>query len=276
MVVVRKFKEAEITNNSLAYHDAYINMPSSFHVSKSKPSTRDCSPAKISMKIVDNCYDLIPKINSIHKNQFHFKKHKNKPGKRWGHTCNSINGGRHIYVFAGYGKDNCQTNQVHVFETVNQTWSQSEIKGSQPTARDNRTCSVIGHKLFSFGGTDGMNPLKDFHILDTSLQTWDSPVVRGQGPEAREGHSAAVVGKRPYIFGGCGKSADNNNEVYYNDLYMLNTETLVWMRPTTSGTPSSPCDNHTCSSWKNKIIVIGCEDGHDCYLSDVHILDTDL
>lgn len=55
------------------------------------------------------------------------------------------------------------------------------------------------------------------------MQTWDSPIIRGQGPEAREGHSAAVVGKRLYIFGGCGKSADNNNEVYYNDLYILNT-----------------------------------------------------
>ncbi|KAI5416546.1 acyl-CoA-binding domain-containing protein 5 isoform X2 [Lathyrus oleraceus] len=197
------------------------------------------------------------------------------PGKRWGHTCNSINGGRHIYVFGGYGKDNCQTNQVHVFDTVNQTWSQPEIKGSPPTPRDSHTCSVIGHKLFVFGGTDGINPLKDLHILDTSLQTWDSPIIRGQGPEAREGHSAAVVGKRLYIFGGCGKSADNNNEVYYNDLYILNTETLVWMRPTTSGTPPSPRDSHTCSSWKNKIIVIGGEDGHDYYLSDVHILDTD-
>jgi len=39
------------------------------------------------------------------------------PGKRWGHTCNSINGGRHLYVFGGYGKDNCQTNQVHIFDT---------------------------------------------------------------------------------------------------------------------------------------------------------------
>lgn len=39
------------------------------------------------------------------------------PGKRWGHTCNAINGGRLVYVFGGYGKDNCQTNQVHVFDT---------------------------------------------------------------------------------------------------------------------------------------------------------------
>ncbi|KAK7265876.1 hypothetical protein RJT34_33501 [Clitoria ternatea] len=197
------------------------------------------------------------------------------PGKRWGHTCNAIKGGKLVYVFGGYGKDNCQTNQVHVFDTVKQTWSQPAIKGSPPTRRDSHSCSAIGDNLFVFGGTDGMNPLKDLHILDTSSHTWISPTIRGEGPEAREGHSAAVVGKRLFIFGGCGKSADNNNEVYYNDLYILNTETFVWKCATTSGTPPSPRDSHTCSSWKNKIIVIGGEDGHDYYLSDVHILDTD-
>ena len=39
------------------------------------------------------------------------------PGKRWGHTCNAIKGGKLLYVFGGYGKDNCQTNKVHVFDT---------------------------------------------------------------------------------------------------------------------------------------------------------------
>lgn len=39
------------------------------------------------------------------------------PGKRWGHTCNAVKSGRLVYVFGGYGKDNCQTNQVHVFDT---------------------------------------------------------------------------------------------------------------------------------------------------------------
>ena len=38
------------------------------------------------------------------------------PGKRWGHTCNAIKEGRFLYVFGGYGRDNCQTNQVHVFD----------------------------------------------------------------------------------------------------------------------------------------------------------------
>ncbi|KAG2679516.1 hypothetical protein I3760_11G053300 [Carya illinoinensis] len=197
------------------------------------------------------------------------------PGKRWGHTCNSIKGGRFLYVFGGYGRNNCQTNQVHVYDTANQTWSLPMIKGTPPTPRDSHSCTTVADNLFVFGGTDGMNPLKDLHILDTSSHTWISPSIRGDGPEAREGHSAALVGKRLFIFGGCGKSADTNDEIYYNDLYILNTETFVWKRAATSGTPPSPRDSHTCSSWKNNVIVIGGEDGNDYYLSDVHVLDTD-
>ncbi|KAA3460615.1 kelch domain-containing protein 3-like isoform X2 [Gossypium australe] len=184
------------------------------------------------------------------------------PGKRWGHTCNSIKGGRFLYVFGGYGKDNCQTNQVHVFDNAKQTWSQPVMKGKPPSARDSHSCTTIGDNLFVFGGTDGTN-------------TWICPSVRGEGPEEREGHGAAVVGKRLFIFGGCGKSSDNNDEVYYNNLYILNTETFVWKLAAISGNPPSARDSHTCSSWKNKIIVIGGEDAHDYYLSDVHIFDAD-
>ncbi|XP_052480941.1 uncharacterized protein LOC105764723 [Gossypium raimondii] len=197
------------------------------------------------------------------------------PGKRWGHTCNSIKGGRFLYVFGGYGKDYCQTNQVHVFDTAKQTWSQPVTKGTPPSARDSHSCTTIGDNLFVFGGTDGVKPLKDLHILETCTNTWICPSVRGEGPEEREGHGAAVVGKRLFIFGGCGKSSDNNDEVYYNNLYILNTETFVWKLAAISGNPPSARDSHTCSSWKNKIIVIGGEDAHDYYLSDVHIFDAD-
>ncbi|XP_057952486.1 uncharacterized protein LOC131146738 isoform X2 [Malania oleifera] len=197
------------------------------------------------------------------------------PGKRWGHTCNAIKGGKLLYVFGGYGKDNCQTNQVHIFDTVKQTWSEPVIKGTPPTPRDSHSCTTVGDNLFVFGGTDGMNPLKDLHILDTTSHTWISPTVSGEGPEAREGHSAALVGKRLFVFGGCGKSSNSSDEVYYNDLYILDSETFVWKRATTSGTPPTARDSHSCSSWKSKIIVIGGEDAHDYYLSDVHILDAD-
>ncbi|KAL2479147.1 Galactose oxidase/kelch repeat superfamily protein [Forsythia ovata] len=201
------------------------------------------------------------------------QQHSGGPGVRWGHTCNAIRGGKLLYVFGGYGKDRCQTNQVHVFDTVNMTWSEPVMKGILPTPRDSHSCTTIGDNLFVFGGTDGRRPLNDLHILDTTSNTWISPSVRGNGPDAREGHSVALIGRRLFIFGGCGKS--ENNEIYYDDLYILNTETFSWKRVVPSGTPPSKRDSHTCSSWRNKIIVIGGEDSCDYYLSDVHMLDAD-
>ncbi|KAF3793548.1 Kelch domain-containing protein 3 [Nymphaea thermarum] len=197
------------------------------------------------------------------------------PGKRWGHTCNSIKGGRFLYVFGGYGKDNCQTNEVHVFDTIKQTWSKPMVKGVPPLPRDSHSCTTVGNKLFVFGGTDGHNPLNDLHVLDTTTNTWTQPIISGDGPEAREGHSATLVGRRLFIFGGCGKSFEEDEEIYYNNLYILDTETLVWKRAVTTGSPPCARDSHTCSSWKNKVVVLGGEDASDCYLSDVHILDAD-
>lgn len=57
--------------------------------------------------------------------------------------------------------------------------------------------------------------------------TWICPDIRGEGPGAREAHSAALVDKRLFIFGGCGKSSDSDDEVFYNDLYILNTGILL-------------------------------------------------
>ncbi|CAN8239743.1 unnamed protein product [Cochlearia groenlandica] len=196
-------------------------------------------------------------------------------GKRWGHTCNSIKGGRFLYVFGGFGNDDSLTNQIHVFDSETEIWTQPVINGLPPCPRDSHTCTTVGDNLFVFGGTNGTNHLNDLHILDTSSHTWKCPDVRGDGPEAREAHSATLVDKCIFVFGGCGKSRDSDDEVFYNDLYILNTETFVWKRAATSGNPPSARDSHTCSTWKNKIVVIGGEDLDDYYLSDVHILDTD-
>ncbi|CAA0826610.1 Galactose oxidase/kelch repeat superfamily protein [Striga hermonthica] len=215
---------------------------------------------------------------SVHNNAMRWEKVQHRggsggPGVRWGHTCNAIRGGKLLYVFGGYGKDQCQTNNIHVFDTVNMLWSEPVMKGIPPVPRDSHSCTTVGDNLFVFGGTDGRRPLNDLHILDTSTNTWILPSVRGDGPEPREGHSAALIGKRLFIFGGCGKSV--NSEIYYDDLYILNTETFSWKCVVPSGTPPSKRVSHTCSSWKNKIIVIGGEDSNNYYLSDVHILDAD-
>ncbi|KAI7753911.1 hypothetical protein M8C21_011987, partial [Ambrosia artemisiifolia] len=175
--------------------------------------------------------------------------HNGGPGKRWGHTCNAVRGGQLLYIFGGYGEDNTQTNKVHLQELG-----------------VNLKCK--GHCLCLEIATAAPR-------LVTATNTWMTPLVRGEGPEAREGHSAAVIGKRLFIFGGSGKSVDTLIEEYFDDLYILNTETMVWKRVATTGIPPSKRNSHTCVSWTNKIIVIGGEDTQNYYLSDVQMLDTD-
>ncbi|KAL8150625.1 hypothetical protein V2J09_020433 [Rumex salicifolius] len=120
------------------------------------------------------------------------------PGKRWGHTFNAIGGGKLLYLFGGYGRDNCQTNQVHVFDTVSQSWSQPFVQGKPPTPRDSHTCTTVGDFLFVFGGTDG---------------------VSGDGPSARFSMAGdcldpTINGALVFI-GGCNKNLEALDDMYF-------------------------------------------------------------
>ncbi|KAG2313274.1 hypothetical protein Bca52824_024831 [Brassica carinata] len=197
------------------------------------------------------------------------------PGKRWGHTCNAVKGGRFVYVFGGCGGDGCLTNQVHVFDNWRKRWSELMIRGVPPSPRDSHSCTAVGDNLFVFGGSDGKHYLNDLHVLDTSSNTWKCLEARGEVPDTREAHSATRIGKYILIFGGCGKVPGLDEEVLYNDLYILDTETITWARAATTGTRPFARDCHTCSTWNRKIIVVGGQHFDGDYLSDVHILDTD-
>ncbi|XP_047265783.1 kelch domain-containing protein 3 isoform X2 [Capsicum annuum] len=193
--------------------------------------------------------------------------------KRWSHTCNAVQGGRLLYVFGGYDKDDVQTNKVHVFDTVNRIWSEPLMNGGLPSPRSGHSCTTIGNDLIMFGGTNGTGPLNDLHILFTSSNTWVSPDLIGDAPNPREGHSAALIGHELFIFGGCAKFDDA--EIYYDDIHKLDIEKSVWMHIVPSGTPPSKREGQSCSCWNRKIIVIGGRDKSGFYQSDVHIFDTE-
>jgi hypothetical protein len=49
---------------------------------------------------------------------------------------------------------------------------QPRVNGVQPQARNAQTVTVVGSKLFLFGGHSGNKHLRDMHILDTETMTW--------------------------------------------------------------------------------------------------------
>ncbi|XP_024523078.1 rab9 effector protein with kelch motifs [Selaginella moellendorffii] len=147
-------------------------------------------------------------------------------------------------------------------------WSKPVMKGTHPSPQDSHSSTAVGSKLYVFGGTDGTSPLDDLFVLDTATNTWGKPDVFGDVPAPREGHSASLIGDNLFVFGGCGKSSDPSEEEYYNDLHVLNTNTFVWKKISTTGVSPIPRDIHTCSSYKNCCIVMGGENGGNAYLYD--------
>ncbi|XP_024518775.1 rab9 effector protein with kelch motifs-like [Selaginella moellendorffii] len=122
-----------------------------------------------------------------------------QPGCKWGHTCNAVR--NLIYIFGGYGRDECQTNDVHVFDIGTYTWSKPVMKGMHPSPRDSHSSTAVGSKLYVFGGTNGTSPLDDLFVLDTATNTWGKPDVFGDVPALREGHSVSLIGDNLFVFG---------------------------------------------------------------------------
>ncbi|XP_024544514.1 rab9 effector protein with kelch motifs [Selaginella moellendorffii] len=193
------------------------------------------------------------------------------PGCKWGHTCNAVR--NLIYIFGGYGRDECQTNDVHVFDIGTYTWSKPVMKGTHPSPRDSHSSTAVGSKLYVFGGTDGTSPLDDLFVLDTATNTWGKPDVFGDVPAPREGHSASLIGDNLFVFGGCGKSSDPSEEEYYNDLHVLNTKTMAWREVKTTGAELMPRAGHTTISHGKYLVVFGGFSDDRKLFNDVHTLD---
>jgi hypothetical protein len=117
------------------------------------------------------------------------------------------------------------------------SWSRPPTKGVPPAARWGHTTTLIGEgKLMVFGGHDGTAMLSDLHVLDTSSLTWTqafppkSESNPNVGPSARAGHTATLInGNMLLIFGG------GDGSKILNDVWLLDTTSLTWIRPTISG-----------------------------------------
>jgi N-acetylneuraminic acid mutarotase len=116
------------------------------------------------------------------------------------------------YIFGG--TNGSYTNQLFSLDLVTLAWTNlsSPLVGTAPSSRHTQTASVIGGKMYIFGGHNGA-PLSDIHAYDPTTRTWvnvsaiaeGSPTVISAAPlGTRAQHAAAVVDGLMYVFGGYG------------------------------------------------------------------------
>ncbi|CAI9769513.1 unnamed protein product [Fraxinus pennsylvanica] len=141
---------------------------------------------------------------------------------------------------AGHTKDPSETLQVKVFDLQTRTWSTLKTYGKPPVSRGGQSVTPVGSTLVIFGGQDAKRSLmNDLHILDLETMTWDEIDTLGAPPSPRSDHTAAVRGDRYLLIFGGGSHA-----TCFNDLHILDLQTMEWSRPTQQGEIPSPRAGH--------------------------------
>ncbi|KAF0698360.1 Aste57867_11010 [Aphanomyces stellatus] len=178
---------------------------------------------------------------------------------------------------------------------VSMRWEDTKrIFPSIPTLK-NHTATLVGRRIYVFGGYDGRRNHNDLHIFDCNTLSWetyseaphgsgdprhpDTPPVRRHRylhdttfPAGRNGHTATLAKGRIYILGGW----LGNGPLAADDLHILDVDALRWEQPETTGSSPGPCNMHTADyvAHIGGIVVFRGGDGKE-YLNDLHLLDVD-
>jgi len=175
-------------------------------------------------------------------------------------------GGQGQYGQPGFGQPAPGAGQYATQETYHDTPTEAQMQDNKWVTALDPTPASFGHDavpvnehLLLFGGFADLTTQNHTLLLHTSPLGTDKTAkifqlrVRGDVPPPRERHTMSCIGKRIYIFGGYNRSSD----LYYNTLYMFDTETLTYHRVEPRGeVPERRC-GHTASIIDGRIWVFG-------------------
>jgi len=168
------------------------------------------------------------------------------PAARYAHSAVAFRG--LLYIFGGYGGDDAWLSDLWVLDTqairvrdqrkAAMTWFRPPTTGTPPPPRAAHTANIVGQKLYIFGGNNGSIRLNDLYSLDTQTMTWRRESCGGMLPAPRAGHTMTLLPAES-------SSEDCNPKLLcfaggditdvYNDVHVLDMETLCWSPQDTTG-----------------------------------------
>eukprot|EP01120_Amphizonella_sp_Union-15-10_P008423 TRINITY_DN3027_c0_g1_i1.p1 TRINITY_DN3027_c0_g1~~TRINITY_DN3027_c0_g1_i1.p1 ORF type:complete len:314 (-),score=47.79 TRINITY_DN3027_c0_g1_i1:37-978(-) len=122
------------------------------------------------------------------------------------------------------------------------SWSKVITKGNPPHPRHSTALTVIGQKVYLFGGTRKNEAFNDLHVLDLGTFTWSEVAIKSEKPPPRWGHAMSTYKDTILVFGGetvGGKT---------HDTWCFDTTKSVWSKPSeVKGAVITPRSYHTSS-----------------------------
>ncbi|ORY93052.1 hypothetical protein BCR43DRAFT_444305 [Syncephalastrum racemosum] len=191
------------------------------------------------------------------------------------HTVNLI--GEQLFVFGGCDIKTC-FNSLYILDMDAMTWSKPRTLGQPPPPCRAHSSTLVerdlgsgkrAHYLYMFGGGDGPNYFNDLYVLHADTLTWSKPITEGIPPSPRRAHATCLWNDKIIVVGG-GDGARALADVHLLDI--SDPMRPRWSQIKPSGTPPIARGYHTANLVKDKLIVFGGSDGHECF-SDVHVLD---
>ncbi|RHZ08709.1 hypothetical protein DYB31_003929, partial [Aphanomyces astaci] len=199
-------------------------------------------------------------------------------------------GGKNAVSLHNSGGDDSPMNTIRIVDTNSKRhlWMDSRpgkcittLLACQEAAATAAT--LVGSRIFVFGGYDGRRNHNDLHIFDCDTLSWETytdprssnqdstpPSLSAAFPASRNGHTATLAHNSIYILGGWLGSGPHAA----NDLHILHVNSMRWESPITTGTPPGPCNMHTTDYLPNVngLLVFRGGDGKE-YLNDLHLFD---
>ncbi|GAA5812857.1 hypothetical protein MFLAVUS_006316 [Mucor flavus] len=163
------------------------------------------------------------------------------------------------------------------------TWSKPRTAGQNgPPPCRAHSCTVVerdlgsgkrSHQLYIFGGGNGPDYFQDVYVLDVETLVWTKPEIESSSrPSKRRAHTTCLWEDKIIVIGG-GDGARALDDVHMLDVSNANNnQPLQWEKLQTTGIPPPARGYHTSNLVKDKLVVFGGSDGHDCF-EDVHVLD---
>ncbi|PQM41902.1 acyl-CoA-binding domain-containing protein 4 isoform X1 [Prunus yedoensis var. nudiflora] len=200
-----------------------------------------------------------------------------RPPARYKHAAVVVD--EKLYIIGG-SRNGRHLSDVQVFDFRNLLWSNIKLKPNSDKFEDSDLQEVLpaisahnvvkwGNKILLLGGNS--KKLSDKIIVwFIDLETHLCGIVETSGkvPVARGGQSTTLVGSRLIMFGG-----EDRSRRLWNDVNILDLETMTWDVVEAMQTPPAPRFDHTAAVHVERYLLIfgGCS--HDSFFNDLHVLD---